>query len=199
MKKEAKTSLPINGFAQERWSPRAFDRKPVEKEKLIAMFEAARWSASGGNEQPWRFIVGQNQDESWQKIFSALNEGNQVWNKNVPVLIVAIGFKISSWDGNVSDYFQYDTGQAVANLAIEAMHQGLFVHQMGGFSVEQIRTLFGVNDDHAPLTVIAAGYPGDPETLPENLKKREMLERSRKPLNEIVFESELGNPSSLFD
>ena len=112
MDKKAKTSFPINDFAMNRWSPRAFLDKPVETEKLISLFEAARWSSSGGNEQPWRFIVGVSHDESWQKIFSTLDEGNQEWNKNVPVLIMAIGNKISSWDGNISGYFQYDTGQA---------------------------------------------------------------------------------------
>lgn len=195
MNKEAKTKYPISRLAQNRWSPRAFLDKPVETEKLVSMFEAARWSASGGNEQPWRFIVGLNRDETWQKIFDTLNEGNREWNRNVPVLIVALGNKISSWDGNISPVFQYDTGQAVAHLSLEAMNQGLYVHQMGGFSVEKACELLDIPDTHLPIAVISAGYIGDPDSLPEKLKQRELLERQRKTLSEIVFSGRFGEPA----
>ena len=197
MNKDAKTSFPINELARQRWSPRAFRDKPVEKEKLISMFEAARWSASGGNEQPWNFLVGIDHDETWQKIFSTLNEGNQEWNHHVPVLIMAIGNRISSWDGNISPVFQYDTGQSVAHLSIEAMNQGLFVHQMGGFSTDKAREIFEIPDTHDPLTVIAAGYIGDPGSLPEKLKQREFLERKRKELGEIVFSDKFGEKAKI--
>lgn len=197
MKKVAITTYPINPLSGNRWSPRAFLDKPVEQEKLVSLFEAARWSASGGNEQPWRFIVGVNHDETWQQIFATLNEGNQEWNNQVPVLILAIGYTISSWDGNVSGYFQYDTGQAVAHLSIEAMNQGLHVHQMGGFSVEKARELFDIPENCQPLTIIAAGYLGDPDSLPEKLKQRELQDRSRKELGEIVFSGKFGVSAQL--
>ena len=197
MNKKAITSTPINEFARNRWSPRAFLDKPVEKEKLISMFEAARWSPSGGNEQPWRFIVGQNHDETWQKIFSTLNEGNQEWNEHVPVLILSIGNKISSWDGKISPVYKYDTGQAVAHLSIEAMNQGLHVHQMGGFSSDKAMEIFNIPETHEPLTVIAAGYIGDPGSLPEKLKQRELLERKRKELSEIVFSGKFGGKAMI--
>jgi nitroreductase len=197
MDKRAITSIAINEFSAARWSPRAFLNKKVENNKLVALFEAARWSASGGNEQPWRFILGVDQDETWQKIYSCLDEGNQSWNKEVPVLILAMGYKISTWDGSVSDYYQYDTGQAVAHLSIEAMHQGLHVHQMGGFSIEKARQVLSLPDDVAPLTVIAAGYLGDPETLDEKQKKRELQPRKRKELSEFVFGGQYGKISPL--
>ncbi|HNY03459.1 MAG TPA: nitroreductase family protein [Bacteroidales bacterium] len=192
-RKDTITSVPINPLATKRWSPRAFLDRPVEPEKLQALFEAARWSASAGNEQPWRFIAGFRGDDNWQKIFSCLDESNQVWNKNVPVLIVALGHIISAWDGNESPYWQYDTGQAVAHLSLEAMHQGLHVHQMGGFSKEKIQQLFALPDTTRPLSVIAAGYLGDPDTLPEKLKARELLPRTRKELNEIIISGTFGN------
>jgi hypothetical protein len=138
-----------------------------------------------------------NQDETWQRIFATLNEGNQEWNNHVPVLILAIGYTISSWDGNVSGYFHYDTGQAVAHLSIEAMNQGLHVHQMGGFSVEKAIELFDIPETCQPLTVIAAGYLGDPDSLPEKLKQRELQDRSRKELGEIVFSGKFGVSAQL--
>lgn len=197
MNKEAITRYPINKAARERWSPRAFKDQPVEKEKLISLLEAARWAASGGNVQPWRFIVGIRPGETWNKIFNALDPSNQEWNEHVPVLIVAVGTKISPFDGKVSPVFQYDTGQAVSSLAIEAMHQGLHIHQMGGFSGEKIHSAFEIPDGYLTIAVIALGYIGDPVTLSEKLKKREMLPRERKPLEEIVFSGKFGNPSEI--
>jgi len=195
MKKPAQTSVPLNPFAASRWSPRAFLDKPVEPDKLRALFEAARWSASGGNEQPWRFMVGIKPGETWQHIFETLDEGNQAWNQTVPVLILAVGYTISAWDGNVSPYYRYDTGQAVAHLSIEAMHQGLHVHQMGGFSAGKARELLGIPADHDPIAVIAAGYIGEPSMLPEKLMQRELQERKRKSLGEIVFTGRFGEPA----
>lgn len=197
MDKKAKTRVPINDLSAHRWSPRAFLDKPVEKKKIIALFEAARWSPSGGNEQPWRFLIGIDKDETWKKLFDSLDDGNQKWTKNVPVLILAVGYMISAWDGNVSGYFQYDTGQAVAHLTIEAMNQGLHVHQMGGFSVEKVREHFKIPEDHHPLTVIAAGYIGSPDLLDNNLKKRELQERNRRSLEEFVFSEQYGKISPL--
>ena len=199
MEKEAKTASPINNLARKRWSPRAFLDKPVEHEKLVSLFEAARWSASGGNEQPWRFIVGIRPDDTWQKIFSTLDDGNQEWNQTMPVLIMAIGNKISSWDGDISPVYQYDTGQSVAHLSIEAMNQGLHVHQMGGFSGEKACELFDIPGTFHPIAVISVGYIGDPDILPDKLKQRELLERKRKDLKEIIFSGKFGNASPIID
>jgi nitroreductase len=199
MNKQAITSSPINNLSAGRWSPRAFLDKPVEPEKLIGMFEAARWSPSGGNEQPWSFIVGVNRDETWQKIFKCLNEGNQEWNKHVPLLIIAVGNKISSWDGNISPVFQYDTGQAVAHMSLEAMNQGIYVHQMGGFSGDKACELFGIPDTHEPLTVISGGYIGEPDSLSEKLKQRELQPRSRKELSQFVFSGKFGESSPIIN
>ena len=199
MEKFAITSYPINHLANQRWSPRAFLDKPVEQEKLVKLFEAARWSASGGNEQPWRFILGVKPDETWQKILSTLAEGNRVWNLEVPVLILACGNKISSWDGGISPYFQYDVGQAVAHMSLEATHLGLHVHQMGGFDAARAGELFEVPENFGVLTAIALGYRGEPDTLPENLKQRELQDRSRKALSEIVFGGKFGEKAFIVE
>lgn len=199
LKNKAITAVSINRLATFRWSPRAFSNRPVEREKLIALFEAARWSASAGNEQPWRFIVGQQPGESWKKILETLDEGNRIWNVTVPVLILAVGNRISTFDGNESAYFRYDTGQAVAHLSLEAMHQGLHVHQMGGFSVEKAVKMFKIPQDHVPLVVIALGYRDNPAMLPEKLRLREIQQRKRKELRELVFEDSFGTPSPLLN
>ncbi|MEJ2595512.1 MAG: nitroreductase family protein [bacterium] len=69
MQKPANNDFPIAEIFRQRWSPRAFSNKAVEKEKLQCILEAARWAPSSMNEQPWRFIVGQKGDKTWDKIF----------------------------------------------------------------------------------------------------------------------------------
>jgi len=195
--KDAITSVPINDLARRRWSPRAFLNIPVEKEKIRAILEAARWSASAMNEQPWRFILGQKPDNTWQMIFDTLADGNQVWVKSVPVLLLVIGKTNFSNDQSPSTIYPYDTGQAVAHLSLEAAHQGLFVHQMGGFSAEKATRSFQIPEEYKPLTVVAIGNIGSPEILPENLKKRELSPRVRKPLEELVFHNKFGEHEGL--
>ena len=60
--KLADTTYPIEPLLRQRWSPRAFADRPVEPEKLLRLWEAARWSASCANQQPWYFLVATKED-----------------------------------------------------------------------------------------------------------------------------------------
>ena len=196
--KFAKTIYPVNDLSKIRWSPRAFAGKPVEEKKIRSILEAARWSPSSGNEQPWRFMIGFREDETWQKIFKTLDESNKVWVRSVPVLLLCIGKKVRSRNNAPYAYFQYDTGQSVAHLTFEATHQGLYVHQMAGFDPDLAIREFEIPPDHQPLTVIALGYIGDPSSLTDKLKERELSVRKRKDFDELVFSGIFGQKSNLF-
>ena len=196
--KFAKTIYPVNDLSKIRWSPRAFAGKPVEEKKIRSILEAARWSPSSGNEQPWRFMIGFREDETWQKIFKTLDESNKVWVRSVPVLLLCIGKKVRSRNNAPYAHFQYDTGQSVAHLTFEATYQGLFVHQMAGFDPDLAIREFEIPPDHQPLTVIALGYIGDPSSLTDKLKERELSVRKRKDFDELVFSGIFGQKSNLF-
>jgi len=62
IRKPAEARYPIRELISERWSPRAFDSRTVEGEKLASLFEAARWAPSSGNKQPWFFIIATQED-----------------------------------------------------------------------------------------------------------------------------------------
>lgn len=198
MENPAKNNFPIYPLIRSRWSPRAFSDRPVEKEKLQSLFEAARWAPSSMNEQPWRFIVGQKGDKTWQKIHDALVEFNQNWAVNAPVLIVNLGKRTFTYKGRENVHYMYDTGQAVAFLVIEAVNQGLVAHQMGGFHAEKLVEFLDIPEDFKPISVTAVGYQGDPETLPADLHKSEFRERERRHLEEQVFSAKFGVRSDLF-
>ncbi len=192
MKKEAKTDYQIHPLLTSRWSPRAFSNQPVETEKLQRLFEAARWAPSSSNEQPWSFIVGISGDETYSMIYDSLVEFNQLWAKTAPVLVVAVGKKLSSKSGKQNAWYSYDVGQSVAHLSIQAAHEGLYVHQMGGFDAAIISTELQIPEDHEALAVFTIGYMGDYNVLHPNLQQLELAERQRKSQHEFVFSKKFG-------
>jgi len=195
--KEAKTTYTIHPHLKKRWSPRAFADKQIESEKLQGLFEAARWTPSAFNAQPWQFMVGQNNDNTYQKIFECLVEFNQMWTKSAPVLVISIGKKIMAHNGKENAAFRYDVGQSVAHLTFQAMEENLYVHQMTGFDAQKAAELFNIPEGYEALSAFAIGYLGDPSILNPEMQKGELAERERKAMNEFVFENTFGEPSDL--
>lgn len=79
-------------------------------------------------------------------------------------------------------------------MSIQAETDGLRVHQMAGFNGQQVRELFAIPEGYDPFTVVAIGYFGGLELLPEDLQQRETAERSRKAWNEFIFSGAFGEP-----
>ena len=198
MEKLADTTYPIEPLLQQRWSPRAFADRPVEPEKLLRLWEAARWSASCANQQPWYFLVATKEDAvECARLLSCLRETNQQWASHAPVLMVSVAKLSFDMNGQPNRYAFHDVGLAVANLIVQATTLGLYVHQMAGFYPDKVRELYGVPDDFEPVAGIVLGYPGDPATLPEELRQREVAPRTRHPLASFVFQGAWGETSPL--
>ncbi len=198
MSKEAQTQYPIHALLIRRWSPRAFSPDDIPEEKLRALFEAARWSASGGNQQPWRYIVGTKGDATYTMILESLDAGNQSWAQAAPVLVLSVGKKTQNRTDRPNSSYRYDVGQSVAHLSIQATEEGLYVHQMGGFNPDHCRQVFNIPDDYDPITVFAIGYLGDPSQLEGNNRIRETETRQRMAFTEFVFSGTFGQPATLF-
>jgi len=186
MNKRAVTSVSLHPLIADRWSPRAFDENAnISTEDLTAIFEAARWSPSAFNAQPWKFIVGFRGDENFQSITSVLTPFNQEWAPKASALILtnAITFRE---DGNVNPTALYDLGLAVSLLTVEANHRGYDVHQMSGFDHGAAKSKFPLGAGVEPVTCIAIGKRTSPDSLSEEIRNREVAPRSRKSLDEIV-------------
>ena len=198
MEKPAETQYPIHDLLKRRWSPRAFSDRLVEPATMRSLLEAARWAPSSSNEQPWSFIVATKQDPAeYARLLSCLVEGNIQWAQHAPVLMVSVARLSFEENGKPNRHAFYDVGQAVANLIVQATALGLVVHQMAGFHPDKVRELFGVPEQYEPVAAIALGYPGDPQSLPERLRNRELAPRERKPLTEFVFSGRWGQTSPI--
>jgi len=193
MRKKTVNKYELIGLIEERWSPRAFDpEKKIENRVVMSLLEAARWAPSAFNEQPWRFLVGHSGDPTFHKILSTLIDWNQQWAKNASLLVLNIGKKTFTRNGNKNPVFKYDVGQAVAFMLLEAQHHGIVSHEMSGFDPAKAAEIFNIPDDYQPLSVTAFGYYGNSSDLSPELKELEFAVRKRKNIDEIAFGKMFG-------
>ena len=192
MKNPASTQVAINQTIANRWSGRAFDAaKPVSKEQILSLCEAARWAPSCFGDEPWRFLVWDKNSnaEAWQKAFDCLAPSNQTWVKNAPVILLVCADTLFGHNQTPNRWAQYDTGAAGENLCLQAADLGLMAHQMGGFNVDAAREAFAIPAQFTLMAMVAVGYAGDANLLPDELKTRELAPRKRTPIGDLFFDS----------
>jgi nitroreductase len=199
---DQKTATPAHDILDvfaERWSPRAFADRPVEPDKVRRMLEAARWTMSSYNEQPWRYVVASRHEdpEGYEKILRCLAEGNRAWAEHAPVLMLSFYETTFSHNGRPNRSAKHDLGAASAALTFQATAMDLYVHQMAGIRTEAIRETFDLPETVEPMAGLAVGYLGDPEILAENRQESERAPRSRKSLDDFAFGPEWSAPSDI--
>ncbi|MGH7150051.1 MAG: nitroreductase family protein [Planctomycetota bacterium] len=193
MDRPAPVAHPIHELLARRWSPRAFDARPVEPEKLRSLLEAARWAPSSFNEQPWSYLVAtKGEAAEFARMLECLVEANRLWAKEAPVLMLAVASLRFARNGKENRHAFHDVGLATGNLVVQATGMGLYVHQMAGILPEAARAAYAIPEGHEAATGIALGYPGDPASLPEKFRAAESAERTRKPLEAFVFAGRWG-------
>jgi nitroreductase len=195
--KQAPTIEGVLSAVLGRWSARSYADREVSNADLVKVFEAARWSASSYNEQPWRFLVGSRNSLTYKKIFSSLIGFNQSWAAAAPVLILGVASTRFSHNGTPNAYALYDLGAAASALTLQAAALGLKTHSMAGFDQVAARQAFEIPESYALGAVIALGYQGEPSALAHvELIALETTPRTRKPLSEFVL-SAWGEPAKL--
>jgi len=196
--RKAPSDWPLHDLIAERWSPRAFADRPIEREKLMSLFEAVRWAPSCFNEQPWRLIVATKDDAAeYERLLGCLVEFNQGWANAAPVLMIAVASLEFERNSKPNAHAWHDVGLGLENLTIQAQSMGLAVHMMAGFDADKTRKTYGIPDNAAPTTAVALGYPGSPDDLSDDLREKEIAPRQRKPLNTFVFTGGWGKTSKI--
>ncbi|HEV7956564.1 MAG TPA: nitroreductase family protein, partial [Marisediminicola sp.] len=153
---------------------------------LTTVLEAARWAPSASNLQPARFIVARRGSEQFAVVHAALVGFNRAWADAASVLIVNIADTTMN-PGQDNPWASYDLGQAVAHLSIQAQHEGLHTHQMGGFDADAIVKAFELDVNLSVVSITALGVLGDVNALSADLLERESAPRTRKPLSELLL------------
>ncbi|WGK64471.1 nitroreductase family protein [Croceiramulus getboli] len=193
--KHTPTKFDILPILKDRWSPRTFSDQPVSETQLRALFEAGRWAPSAYNLQPWRIIWGIKGSETYDRIKACLNDFNQQWAVNAPVLMLG-AYKTTNEQGEKNSHAFHDLGLFMGNVLCQAQHMGIALHQMAGIHADKAHKEFKFPDDHVVATGIAVGYYGGSVTdLPENLReKEEKKERERKEQRDFTFNGNYQQP-----
>ncbi len=197
MEKLAETQVAVHELIARRWSPRAFDAsRPVIREQLLALLEAARWAPSCFGDEPWRYVVCDKaaDPQAWQLALGCLAEKNQLWAKNAPVLIIAVAASHFSRNDKPNRWGQYDTGAASENLCLQAVALGLAAHQMGGFDAARASEAFAIPADYTCMSVIAVGHQAPADAAPEEFRAAELGARSRQPLGSHFYSGRWSVP-----
>lgn len=183
--KIARTKFPVIELLRNRWSPRSFSSDPVSAADMNTLLEAASWSFSSGNLQPWFYLYAHRGTPGFDKILGNLSARNQVWAKNAAVLMVSLA-KRERDPGKPNITAKHDLGAANMSLILQALTMNIYCHPMGGFDAAAMAGTLEIDTAvYEPVACLALGYPGSPDDLEESLRVKETAERRRKTLEEI--------------
>lgn len=174
----------VAGLFPGRWSPRAFEPRHLCQTQIDALFEAARWSPSCFNEQPWRFVyggIGQN-----GPMLDALAPKNALWVKNASLLIFCFVKPDFKMTGDANKWAELDLGAACMAIALQARHLGLYAHAMAGYDENAALRALELEPGYWRMkAAMAVGYRAPSATLDPDLQSAEMA-NGRKDTAEIA-------------
>jgi nitroreductase len=185
---ERKANYPVNQLFIKRHSPRAIADKPLEKDVLMSLFEAARWAPSSYNNQPWRYVYAFKGSQAWQDLQDFLVPQNRLWTLNAPAVIVALSHNLFSYNNRPSRTHSFDAGSAWVSLALQAADMGLVAHAMEGFDYDGVRSYLAIPDSYTVEAMIVVGYPGNVNDLPSDLQKGDLELTGRMSVEDFAFQ-----------
>jgi nitroreductase len=172
----------------DRWSPRAFDDRAVDYDKLHLLFEAAKWAPSSRNAQPWRFIFASREMPDYKVFIELMNEGNRQWASTAPLLVMPLAQVISTYKNRPNRLAFFETGMAVGNLLAQATAMGLMVHQLSGYDVERAKETLVIPTRYEPMSIMAIGYKSQSGKLSPDDSAWEKRERSRLEISKFLVQ-----------
>jgi nitroreductase len=184
-------SKNLDSMFLQRWSPRAFSSEAISDENLNTLFEAARWSPSCFNEQPWHYVYAKSEDDL-TRFQSILVDANKTWASHAPVLVIAFSKKQFAHNNNPNRWADFDSGAAWMALTLQANKLGLHCHGMGGFDQDKAYEVTNVDaGKYNAICVIAIGKMTSPESLSLDLQENESPS-DRKPVAEFISEGKMS-------
>ncbi len=164
--------MSVYEIMKQRCSVRKFVDKPVEKEKLVRVLEAARIAPSACNNQPWHFVVVQ--DDELRKAVSP------EWRDTAPAIIVICGDHNSAWHrGDGKDHCDIDAAIAIDHMTLMAAELGLGTCWVCSFDSVGCHKALGLPEHMEAIALLPIGYPD--ESSDPNRHDTE-----RKPFDSIV-------------
>jgi nitroreductase len=185
-------TVDILEVIRNRRSDRHFDGRSVAQADIDLLIEAFRWAPSSTNRQPWRLLFATSA-ESRAVYDDALSAGNKQWVPAAPIKIIVIGTPAEQADRNGLQMWLLDCGLALENMLIQGYAMGMTIHAMAGYDEKKLLSGFGIPEPFRVAAIVAAGWRGKVESLPEEVRAKDLKPRIRKAPAEFVFRDKFGN------
>jgi nitroreductase len=149
----------IAPLLRNRFSPLRFDPgHELSVPQVEALLEAARWAPSAGNSQPWAFHLRRRGEDGHATLVEHLAASSRRWAPDAGALVVNLARREVDESGlPYSEFADYDLGQAVAHMTLQAHSTGLACRQFRAFDLEGLQQALGVQAGWHILTMTAIG------------------------------------------
>lgn len=167
--------MDFKTLSAERYSLRKFSQRPVEKEKLALVLEAARNAPTAINKQPQHIFLLEN-PEDLERV-QALTGAHQY---NAPIILVVAYDAAEAWirPGDNKNYGEIDAAIVATQMMLQAADLGLGTTFVGGFYEKGLVEAFPEMAGFTPVALLPIGYPAE-GAHPSR------LHTDRKPLEEL--------------
>ena len=164
--------MELKKVIKTRRSVREYQDTPVPEDKLVKVLDAARLAPSGGNGQPWKFIVVRDAKRRQQLAKAA---SGQTFVAKAPVIIAAAATMPERIQQCGVPAYAVDLAIAVDHMTLAAVDEGLGTCWIGAFSQEETRDILKVPAKYQIVALLPLGFSKQPEGP-----------KTRKSLTEIV-------------
>lgn len=178
--------FPVDAQFPARWSGRGMTGQALDADTLHTLLEAMRWSPSSMNAQPWRVAWGLAGTPAFARLLDVLVPFNRAWCEKAGALLALASLRHFP-TGEANRWSAFDAGAAWMSLALQGSRLGLVVHALGGYEHERALQELQVPAELELHALIAVGYPGSREVLPQNLQEREQP-NERRPVAAFATE-----------
>ncbi|MEU7020272.1 nitroreductase family protein [Streptomyces sp. NPDC046203] len=178
MRRDHEPSDGLHPLLADRFSPYRFDPSvTVDDRTLGLLLEAARWAPSAGNSQPWGFFACRPGEPDHERVVRHLAPSSARWATGAGLLVVTLTRRQVDESGLAySEFADYDLGQSVAHMTVQAQAMGLSAHQFRAFDLEGLTKELGPAPGWFVVSMIALGKASD--SPPEH--------RPRRPITDLL-------------
>ncbi|KPU42333.1 albonoursin synthase [Oxobacter pfennigii] len=166
---------------EERMSIRSFKDKDVDDKLIEKILYCGNCAPSGGNLQPWEFIIIKNQ-KTKRKIVDATFIGNdfdglkhQEWMMSAPVFIVVcadVERSRARYGKKAEESLIYlDCSACIENMLLAIVDLGLASCFVSGYREKELIKALSLPVDIRPLAILPIGHA---DIIPQKRKKKEV-------------------------
>lgn len=152
---------------------REYQDREVPEDVLFRILEAGRLTASGGNQQPWHFVVVRDRAEL-QELGSLVRTAPYIAQAALAIVVgTAKGSRIAP----------ADAARAIQSMILTAWAEGVGSNWAGFAGLDDVRRRVELPDTFDVIGVVPFGYPK--RKLGRGIK-------NRKPLSEVASDGRYG-------